>query len=101
MNARSDESPRRAAASPRRTADHIKPSGGARAGKPRGCAPQRWGLLPDARPPRRPQHTASDSPQHIETLMFIDHRPISAVLAALATSTVFVVLDLLLRYAAR
>ncbi len=33
--------------------------------------------------------------------MFIDHRPVSAVLAALATSTVFVVLDLLLRYAAR
>lgn len=33
--------------------------------------------------------------------MFIDHRPVSAVLAALATATVFVVLDLLLRYAAR
>jgi len=33
--------------------------------------------------------------------MFIDHRPFAAVLAALATSGVFVAIDLLLRYAAR
>ena len=33
--------------------------------------------------------------------MFIIHRPIAAVLAALATSAIFVMLDALLGYAAR
>lgn len=38
---------------------------------------------------------------HIEVLMFIIDRPIAAVLAALTTSAVFTMLDLLLQYAAR
>ena len=39
--------------------------------------------------------------RHIEVSVFIVHRPFAAVLAALATSGLFAMLDLLLRYAAR
>ena len=39
--------------------------------------------------------------RHIEASVFITDRPIAAVLAALATSSVFAMLDLLLQYAAR
>ena len=39
--------------------------------------------------------------RHIEVTVFIIDRPIAAVLAALATSAVFAMLDLLLHYATR
>jgi hypothetical protein len=47
-------------------------------------------------PPRGLHHF-----RHIEVSVFIFYRPFAAVLAALATSGVFAMLDLLLRYAAR
>jgi hypothetical protein len=57
--------------------------------------------LPDARFGLRPQHVASGSTViHEATYMFIDYRPLAAVLAALATCATFVILDALLRYAA-
>lgn len=61
----------------------------------------KMGAAPRCPPAPRPATYRLRFTQYIEAFMFIDHRPISAVLAALATSTVFVVLDLLLRYAAR
>ena len=39
--------------------------------------------------------------RHIEVTVFIIDRPIAAVLAAVATSAVFTMLDLLLQYATR
>jgi len=39
--------------------------------------------------------------RHIEVIVFTAHRPIAAVLAALATFAVFAMLDLLLQHATR
>jgi hypothetical protein len=39
--------------------------------------------------------------QHIEVTVFVIDRPIAAVLAAVATFSVFAMLDLLLQYATR
>lgn len=62
------------------------------------------GARPDEPRGTHPQHSASQNqtfPTYRGSPVFIVDRPLAAVLAALATSGLVVMLDLLLRYAGR